>query len=191
MELLDRWHPVSEGFKPMLPSEDDALGWARYNKLARLERDLFSWWCSLLFRPEGPKLPTTGGGLGKLLSGTKSDRLVMSGAMKGFLDCLKAVDNELCATSGPWFFVENDYPTMIDLIYVSHVERMLASCAYWKGLNLRSPEMSKEYPGLNRWLDAFEKRECYLAFKSDYYTHVKDIPPQYGPGYEGGFEGKF
>ncbi len=27
-----------------------------------------------------------------------------------------------------------------------------------------------------------------LAFKSDYYTHIKDIPPQYGPGYDGGFE---
>ena len=42
--------------------------------------------------------------------------------------------------------------------------------------------------GLNNWLDAFEKREAYLAFKSDYYTHIKDIPPQYGPGYDGGFE---
>lgn len=29
----------------------------------------------------------------------------------------------------------------------------------------------------------------YLAFKSDYYTHIKDIPPQYGPGYDGGFGG--
>jgi glutathione S-transferase len=42
--------------------------------------------------------------------------------------------------------------------------------------------------GLNAWLEAFEKREAYLAFKSDYYTHVMDIPPQYGPGYDGGFE---
>jgi glutathione S-transferase len=77
---------------------------------------------------------------------------------------------------------------MIDFIYVSHVERMLASCAYWKGLDLRSETYSKQFPALNAWLDAFEKRECYLAFKSDYYTHVMDIPPQYGPGYDGGFE---
>jgi len=28
----------------------------------------------------------------------------------------------------------------------------------------------------------------FQAFKSDYYTHVRDIPPQYGPGYDGGFE---
>jgi len=119
-----------------------------------------------------------------MLGGKKPE---MSGAMSGFLDCLSKVDKELTSTPGPWFF-DKDYPTMIDFVYVSHVERMLASCAYWKGLNLRSEEMKRKFPGVNAWLDAFEKRECYLAFKSDYYTHVKDIPPQYGPGYDGGFE---
>lgn len=98
------------------------------------------------------------------------------------------VDQELASTEGPWFFDSSDHPTMIDFIYVSHVERMLASCAYWKGLDLRSEKYSQQFPALNAWLDAFEKRECYLAFKSDYYTHVMDIPPQYGPGYDGGFE---
>ena len=92
----------------------------------------------------------------------------------------------LKSTKGPWFFDDGDYPTSIDFLYVSHVERMLASCAYWKGLNLRDPKWKLD--GLNAWLEAFEKREYYLAFKSDYYTHVKDIPPQYGPGYKGGFE---
>ena len=109
----------------------------------------------------------------------------MSGSMQGFMDCMKKVDSELRKTPGPWFF-EKDYPTMIDFVYVSHAERMLASCAYWKGLNLRDPKWQLD--GVNAWLDAFEKREHYLAFKSDYYTHVKDIPPQYGPGYDGGFE---
>merc|ERR1712204_100356 len=79
---------------------------------------------------------------------------------------------------------------------------MLASVAYWKGLNLRATDNDtsgtvpgkrdastgiQRYPALNAWLEAFEQRECYLAYKSDYYTHVKDIPPQYGPGYVGGF----
>ena len=117
-------------------------------------------------------------------SGTTSN-LPMSSAMRGFLDCLQQVDQELQSTKGPWFFDEHDYPTMIDFIYVSHVERMLASCAYWKGLNLRDPKWN--LPGLVAWLEAFEKREPYLAFKSDYFTHVMDIPPQYGPGYDGGF----
>jgi glutathione S-transferase len=183
MELLDKWHTQADGYKPMLPSEDDTAGWARYDKLARLERELFSWWCTLVFRPDGPRL---GGGnpLQALRGGGGGG---MSGSMQGFLDCVKQVDKELTSTKGPWFFGDKqDYPTMIDFVYVSHVERMLASCAYWKGLNLRDPKWGLK--GINAWLEAFEKREPYLAFKSDYYTHIKDIPPQYGPGYDGGFE---
>ena len=53
---------------------------------------------------------------------------------------------------------------------------MLASVLYWKGLKLRG---TGEYPGLDAWLAAFEARPAYLATKSDYYTHCKDIPPQY------------
>jgi glutathione S-transferase len=107
--------------------------------------------------------------------------------MRGFLECMEKVDKELRNTPGPWFMADKDYPTMIDFIFVSHVERMLASVAFWKGLNLR--DVNKwGFTGLNRWLEAFEKREAYLPFKSDYYTHVMDIPPQYGPGYDGGFD---
>eukprot|EP00956_Cyclotella_meneghiniana_P018009 scaffold29791_cov70-Cyclotella_meneghiniana.AAC.3 len=178
MELLDQWHPVENGFKQMMPNEKDEEGKARYNQLARLERELFSWWCTLIFRPE-----VGGGMLGKLMGGSKP-----SGAIDGFLECIGKVDRELATTSGPWFFDFADHPTMIDFIYASHVERMLASCSFWKGLDLRSEAYSKQFPALNAWLDAFDKRESYLAFKSDYYTHVMDIPPQYGPGYDGGFD---
>ena len=181
MELIDKWHPPSEGYKPMLPDEDDSSGWAKYDRLARLERELFSWWCTLIFRPEGPS--SLSAGIMGMIGGNKG----MSGAMQGFLDCLTKVEKELASTDGPWFY-EKDYPTMIDFVYVSHVERMLASCAYWKGFNLRSQEMRSKYPALNLWLDSFDKREYFLAFKSDYYTHIKDIPPQYGPGFNGGFE---
>lgn len=185
MELLDQWHTPADGYKPMLPAEDDTAGWARYDKLARLERELFSWWCTLVFRPDGPRMG--GGNPLQALMGGGGAGAGMSGSMQGFLDCMKQVDKELTSTQGPWFFGDKqDYPTMIDFVYVSHVERMLASCAYWKGLNLRDPKWGLK--GINAWLEAFEKRESYLAFKSDYYTHIKDIPPQYGPGYNGGFE---
>eukprot|EP00559_Dactyliosolen_fragilissimus_P009427 CAMPEP_0184858626 /NCGR_PEP_ID=MMETSP0580-20130426/3717_1 /TAXON_ID=1118495 /ORGANISM="Dactyliosolen fragilissimus" /LENGTH=529 /DNA_ID=CAMNT_0027354877 /DNA_START=275 /DNA_END=1864 /DNA_ORIENTATION=- len=188
MELLDQWHPTSDGYSAMLPAEDDREGQARYDQLARLERELFSWWCTLIFRPEGPRMGNSNG-LMNLFSGSESrSKDNISGAMTGFLDCLSKVDKQLLSTSGPWFFDDQDHPTMIDFVYVSHIERMLASCAFWKGLDLRSDEMKLDYPGLNNWLDAFEKKEYYLAFKSDYYTHVMDIPPQYGPGYNGGFE---
>ena len=189
MELLDAWHPPQEGYKAMMPLEEMGVnGQARYQALASLERELFSWWCTLLFRPEmggGGR----GGGIMGMFGGGGGDAQ-MSGAMKGFLTCLDKVEAELQTTSGPWFFDFASHPTMIDFIYVSHVERMLASAAYWKGLNLRSEQFkSNRYRGLNAWLEAFEQRECYLAYKSDYYTHVKDIPPQYGPGYFGGLEG--
>ncbi len=140
-----------------------------------------------MFRPEGPALGGGGGGnpLKQLFGGKSNDIGGMSASMQGFMECIRKVDQELLKTKGPWFFDEQDYPTMIDFVYVSHVERMLASCAYWKGLNLRDPKWNLK--GLNAWIDAFEKREPYLAFKSDYYTHVMDIPPQYGPGYDGGF----
>jgi len=182
MELLDRWHPESEGYKPMLPDKNDTKGLAKYDMLARLERELFSWWCTLIFRPEGPRINI----LKAMITGKKGDNEI-SGAMQGFLECICKVDKELASSSGPWFYDDNSFPSMIDFVFVSHIERMLASCAYWKGLNLRSDEMTLKYPALNAWLDAFEKKEYYLSFKSDYYTHMKDIPPQYGPGYDGGF----
>lgn len=183
MELLDQWYPEEDGYKRMMPREDDRAGKQKYMKLANLERDLFRWWCTLVFRPEGPRLGGNGNPLTRLMGGGTEG---MSGAMNGFLDCLREVDRCLLETKGPWFFDEQDHPTMIDFVYVSHVERMLASCAHWKGLNLRDPKWNLK--GINAWLDAFEKREAYLAFKSDYYTHVMDIPPQYGPGCDGGFE---
>ena len=146
-----------------MPAKDDAARRRRYKQLASLERDLFGRWCTVIFRPE---LPGAGsrGVIGKLMGGTGS----MSGAMKGFLDCLSRVDDALSATSGPWFFDWADHPTMIDFVYVSHVERVLVSCAFWKSLGLRSDVYCGRFPVLNNWLDAFEKREAYLAFKSDY-----------------------
>jgi glutathione S-transferase len=37
MDLLDQWHTAEEGYKPMMPSSNE--GKARYQKLARLERE--------------------------------------------------------------------------------------------------------------------------------------------------------
>jgi len=74
---------------------------------------------------------------------------------------------------------------MIDFVFVSHVERVLASVAYWKGIDLRDSTKWSRFSALQRWFDALERHEYDLAFESDYYTHVKDIPPQYGPGYDG------
>ena len=56
---------------------------------------------------------------------------------------------------------------------------MCASVAYWSGRKIRGDR----WPAIERWMQAFEAMPSYMATKSDYYTHVTDIPPQYGPGY--------
>lgn len=162
MEFLDREHPPSKGYRPMLPT--DTSGVKRYQYLTQLERELFRWWCTLLFRSS---------------RNDKEEQAVL----QGFIDTLQKVDQALQETNGPWFFDTPEGPTMIDFIYISHIERMLASCAYWKGLDIRT-----KWKGIQTWLDAFDTRPSYLAFKSDFYTNVMDIPPQYGPGYDGGLE---
>ncbi len=36
------------------------------------------------------------------------------------------------------------------------------------------------FPNLDRWFDALEQRPAYLGTRSDYFTHVHDLPPQIG-----------
>lgn len=138
--------------RPMFPRDPTEA--ARADRLMKLERGLFSDWCNLVFRA-GPG----------------------NGAARGRLEnTLQAVDKELSVTPGPWFLADL---SIVDLTYITHVERMCASCLYWSGLDIRAGD---KWPHLQRWLDAFENMPSYMATKSDYYTHVQDIPPQYGPG---------
>lgn len=94
-----------------------------------------------------------------------------------FEETLTEVDRELRVTSSPWFL---DELSIVDLTYISHVERMCASVAHWSGFKVRG---DGRWPAIERWMAAFEALPSYMATKSDYYTHVMDIPPQYGPGY--------
>ena len=155
MEFLDQQHPQALGYPTMLPT--DPKEHLRYQYLVQLERNLFGCWCNLVFRPE----PRT----------TANSN--MSPSMSRFMDCLDQVNQALNETDGPWFFdFRKDGPTMIDFIYISHVERMLASCAYWKGLDIRSPTYGSRWNAIQTWLNAFDQRPSYLGFKSDYYTNV-------------------
>lgn len=138
--------------RPMLPPRGSPA-FAKAQELLQMERALFSAWCSYVFRP-----------------GT-------SGRAQ-FERVLGSVESALAENPNvPWFLDFTDGPSLVDLQYVSHVERMLASVPYWKGHDFRN-----DYPHIDRWLSAFEQRQSYMATKSDWYTHVKDIPPQYGPG---------
>jgi glutathione S-transferase len=83
---------------------------ATADSLLRLERELFRDWCSLTFQP------------GTGLFGNNK---------KSFEETLRKVDSALGSTPGPWF-LGGEAPSLVDLQYVSHVERMVASLAYWK-----------------------------------------------------------
>ena len=137
--------------KPMWPV--DSAEQARAARLMQLERQLFGAWCSLIFQPN---------------FGT---------ARKPFEAAMDAVDEALAEVGGPWFLGNI---SIVDLQYITHVERMAASVPYWAGFSIRG---EGRWPNVEKWMDAFEDMPSYLATKSDYFTHVKDIPPQYGPGY--------
>jgi glutathione S-transferase len=127
--------------RPMWPQQGSKDA-ARAQSLMRLERDLFSRWCNLVFR----------GSMG-------------NGPIKSFEDGLDKVNEELSVTSSPWFL---DEMTIVDLTYITHIERMCASVAYWSGRQIRGDR----WPAIERWMTAFEALPSYMATKSDYYTHV-------------------
>ncbi|CAM9731997.1 unnamed protein product [Phaeothamnion confervicola] len=169
MQLLDATFGAPR--RAMLPpAGSEAL--ERAEELLQLERKLFGWWCQSIFRP--------GGGRSEI----------------GFRETLDEVDRALGETPGPWFLgpypgnggspggIANADcgPSLVDLTYVPHLERMAASAVYWRGLRIRG---NSRWPNIDRWFDALELRPSYMASKSDFYTHVRDIPPQYGDGFFG------
>jgi glutathione S-transferase len=154
MKLLDV--TFAENLPIMMPSTG-TLEAAMANSFLELERRLQSKWFSLTFYPvQGDALART---------------------REQFLDTLREVDEALGATPGPWF-LGGDAPSLVDLQYVSHMERIVASVLHWKGLSVRG-----RFENLDCWLASFEERPAYLASKSDYYTLSMAIPSQNGPGY--------
>merc|ERR1719253_978642 len=102
------------------------------------------------------------------------------GGGKEFMeDTLAAVDQELQEAGGP-FFMGADV-TMVDVQFLSFLERACASLLYFKGFMIRVPPgTATPYPAINRWFEALEQRPSYQVTKSDYYTHAWDLPPQLG-----------
>lgn len=153
-ESLDIMFAIEETFldaaKPMFPREPGAR--ERAVRLMKMERQLFGAWCTFLFRPD------------------RSGR----GASE-FDAALAEVDAALGQNSASPWFLPVLHPTIVDMQYVSHVERMVASAMYFKGYDIR-----KRFGNIDAWLSAFEELPYYMASMSDFYTHVMNIPPQYG-----------
>lgn len=94
---------------------------------------------------------------------------------------LNEVEQELKASGGPFFLGKN--VSIVDVQFLSFLERMCASLLFFKGFKIRVPPGSNEktnFPAINRWFDALEEKPSYQLTKSDYYTHCWDLPPQLG-----------
>jgi glutathione S-transferase len=135
----------------MLPAEGSAQH-ERVTPLLQLERQLFSVW----FR---------------WLTSSQSD-----GAQRyNFQSLMAEVDRELAEGGGPYFLgIE---PSLVDCMFAPFLERMAASVPYYKGIVVRN---NPEWPSVRRWFDAMEELPSYRHIRSDFYTHVNDLPPQIG-----------
>jgi len=128
---------------------------SKARELLRLEQTLAGAWLGWL--------RSTGGGSGK----------------QYMEDTLADVERALKESGGP-FFMGKDV-TIVDVQFLSFLERMSASLLYYKGFVIRVPKgESSSYPAINKWFDALEERPSYQVTKSDYYTHAWDLPPQLG-----------
>ena len=163
MRLLDQTFPGPDKNNKvrLFPDEGNPEQMERVESLLQLEQKLQSDWFSLVFYP------------------VESDALAK--ARDDLLSTLKQVDDALGSTPGPWFFGDSDSaPTIADIMFIATMERIIASCLFWKGLQIRD---TGQYPNVDAWLLAFEERPSYRATNADIYSLVKAIPSQNGPGY--------
>lgn len=167
MDLLERAFPDN---KPLVPdAAADPAAAARHAALLRLERRLFGDWLDWLVR---------GGGGGADFFSTLSvveDALAAPAASSSNGSSGDRGGN-FKPTEGPYFLGED--VLMSDLVFAPFLERIAASIVYYKGVRIRGDR--DRFPALNRWFDAMETRESYLGTKSDFFTHVHDLPPQLG-----------
>lgn len=137
--------------EPALLPPSETVARARAMSLMRLERRLFGDWLQWLCNSWG------------------AEKNQMA-----FIETMDVVEAELGKESGPYFL---DKFSLVDIIFAPFLERIAASILYYKGFIVRG---GGRWPNLERWFAAMETREPYLAFKSDYYTHCHDLPPQLG-----------
>ena len=93
----------------MIPAESNSKDRQRVAYLLELEKELQSAWFSFVFYP------------------VEGDAFVK--ARTNFLYALIRVDDALGSTSGPWF-LGGMSPSIVDVQYISHVERIVASVLY-------------------------------------------------------------
>jgi len=159
-KFIDWWRgndisPAGKNTKSLWPTKGNTLH-TEAEALLGLERDLFRDWFIYVF--EGPE----------------------ERGREEFWATLLQVETALAKTSdNPWFLPGTD-PSLVDIVFAPKVERMVASCLYWKGMTLRG---HAELPALGKWLDALDRRPSYAAIKADFFSLVNGLEPLFGRAY--------
>lgn len=123
----------------------------RSMSLMRLERQLFGDWLQYLCNGWGDE-----------------------GNRNRFEKTMDEVEAALSVAEGPYFLSTF---SLVDIVFAPFLERIVASIPYYKGVIVRG---GGRWPALERWFNAMETRPAYMAFKSDFFTHCHDLPPQLG-----------
>jgi glutathione S-transferase len=89
------------------------------------------------------------------------------------------LDRLLAVKEGPWLL---EQLSAADLFFAPMLERVEATCYYFKGLLVREGG----YAHLDRWFAALYQREPYVASMGDYHTQCHVVPALFGACYESG-----
>ena len=156
--IMNRIEEAFPGYRSLVPS-DPALH-VLAQKLLKLERYLFSAWCGWLCR-----------------SGSEARN------ESQFIEALDEVERALTLVQpGPFFLGAN--VMLVDCVFIPFLERMSASLLYYKGLRIKGH--GSPWPNITRWFEALEARPSYQGIRSDWHTHIHDLPPQLGGCYASG-----
>ena len=133
----------------------------KLEKVRKIEREIFRAWCDWLCR-ENIIFLESSIKKNKLKQNLKKLEDLIENSSTGFLDPIKANDNNIRPGTG-------------DLIFIPYLERLNASLCYYKGFSLR-----EEFPKINDWLTKLENQSTYRGTQGDFHTHSHDLPPQMG-----------
>ncbi|CAD7972349.1 unnamed protein product [Amoebophrya sp. A25] len=131
----------------------------------KLERMLFSAWCQWLCNPNCPDRQGQAGFQSVVKRLEQYLEKVNKGRPGGNPD----------QAPPRYFFSGGDGMGVLDCVVTPMLERMCASLFYYKGFDLR-----REHSGIDRWFASMESLPVYRGTKSDFHTHVHDLPPQLG-----------